>query len=307
MLHRDPLIGRKLVDDPVAAEPSETAILLATERIVRKIIDRLIVDMGHAGLHLKREGKPSIFIPRDNGPGQSGIGVVGDPQGFGFILHFDDGSDGTEDFFSRDREKPRKRRTLRQRIGHLRPCGITVNPALFLLFDVDPADERRRTGDALEFASSPGKGESAFALILFPDTSHFSVGDVLALVRADHTEGALVFLAVFTKTDGGLTVDFCRMNPRMGGSIGMPNEHRPVDHASEDSLTISQILNDSIAVPARGRLARFDGLGLGAAEESRAHDEQGDGRQNELSELHGHSLHIQDRETAAIPAATLAF
>jgi hypothetical protein len=87
VLHGDPLIGRKLVNNPVSLEPPDPTILLATKGIVRQITDRLIVDMGHACLHLKRKGSPAIFIPRDHGSGQPRVGIVGDPQGDGFIVH----------------------------------------------------------------------------------------------------------------------------------------------------------------------------------------------------------------------------
>jgi hypothetical protein len=87
VLHGDPLIGRKLVNNPVSPEPPDPTILLATKGIVRQITDRLIVDMGHACLHLKRKGSPAIFIPRDHGSGQPRVGIVGDPQGDGFIVH----------------------------------------------------------------------------------------------------------------------------------------------------------------------------------------------------------------------------
>ena len=120
--------------------------------------------------------------------------------------------------------------------GHAAP----INLALFLFLDIDAADERHRPGDAFAF------------------------------VRAHHAERALSFLIIFAQPDGGLTVDFRRMNPRVRGSIGMPNEHRAADHAPEDSL------------PGRrprwylGRsnwpsLRRLDGLGLGTLEEPGAH------------------------------------
>lgn len=171
------------------------------------------------------------------------------------------------------RERPSKCRTLRQRIGHVRPCGIAVNPALFLLLDVDAADERRRSRNTLEFAASPGKGKVSFAIILLPDASHLSIRDILAVVRRHDAEGSLPFLFVPAEADDGLTVDFRGMNPRMGGSLGMPDEHGPCDRAPEYSLPCPHILDDAFAVPARGSLARFDGLGLGTAEESRAHNE----------------------------------
>ena len=96
---------------------------------------------------------------------------------------------------------------LRQRGRHGRPSGIPVNLALFLSLDIDAADERHRPRDAFAF------------------------------VRAHHAARALSFLLMFAQPDGGLTVDFRRMNPRMRGSIGTPNEHRPADHAPEDPLT----------------------------------------------------------------------
>ena len=102
MLHRHPLRSRELLDNPVAAEASEPAVLLATEWIVRKIIDWLIVDMGHADFHFERKGQSAIFILRNDGAGQSGIGVIGDPQGFSFIPHLDDRRDWTEDFLFRN-------------------------------------------------------------------------------------------------------------------------------------------------------------------------------------------------------------
>jgi hypothetical protein len=50
MLNRDPLIGREGLDRPVAVEPADPGILLAAERAVGQVDDRLIVDVRRMAL-----------------------------------------------------------------------------------------------------------------------------------------------------------------------------------------------------------------------------------------------------------------
>lgn len=56
MLHGDPLRGRKLFDDPVAAKTPEPAVLLAAERVIGEIVHGLVMEVSHAHLHLERKG-----------------------------------------------------------------------------------------------------------------------------------------------------------------------------------------------------------------------------------------------------------
>ena len=53
----------------------------------------------------------------------------------------------------------------------------------------------------------------------------------------------------------------------------MLHENGPGKSAAKDSVPIPQISDHAFSFPAHGRMARFDGFGLGLIEESHAQDE----------------------------------
>ena len=59
----------------------------------------------------------------------------------------------------------------------------SVELALFLLLNIDPTDERRRPCNALESAPSSEERILADAFIFFPNTSYFSVREVIGIGR----------------------------------------------------------------------------------------------------------------------------
>jgi hypothetical protein len=48
MPHGHPMIARKFVQHPLATEPPEPAVLLATERACRPVVDTVVIHTGHS-------------------------------------------------------------------------------------------------------------------------------------------------------------------------------------------------------------------------------------------------------------------
>src|SRR5690348_13662846 len=84
----------------------------------------------------------------------------------------------------------------------MRPCGISVDQALFFTLDIDSAHERRRPRDTLECAASPGEGILASGIILLSDAAHLSIRHVFAFMRGHDAEGPMLLLFVFADTGG---------------------------------------------------------------------------------------------------------
>src|SRR6266852_7325715 len=81
----------------------------------------------------------------------------------------------------------------------------------------------------------------------------------------------------------------------------MLHQDGPGNSAAKDSVPIpQQIIEHAHSFPAHGRMARLDGFCLGPAEESHTHDEEGDFRDDGLSESHDSSLHIFGAVSSAI-------
>ena len=114
-------------------------------------------------------------------------------------------------------------------------------------------------------------------------------------------EDSLRLLFVLTDMEDRLTIHFGRMNLRRCRAFGkMLHEYGPGNSAAKDSVPIPQIIDHALSLPAHGRMARFDGFSLGPAEESHAHDEQGDCWDDGLSESHDYSLHLYGVVSPAI-------
>src|SRR5438309_6071793 len=67
MLRCDPVVGCKLLDDPITAEPADAAVLLAAKRTGRGVIDRRIIDMSHPRLDGERESQSSRLVATEDG------------------------------------------------------------------------------------------------------------------------------------------------------------------------------------------------------------------------------------------------
>lgn len=55
MLDGHPVIPREFVHDPFAAKPADAAVLFAPERTRWRIVNTMVVHVGHAGLHTQRK------------------------------------------------------------------------------------------------------------------------------------------------------------------------------------------------------------------------------------------------------------
>src|SRR5579859_6298442 len=86
-----PVVACKFAQDPLPTEPPKPAVLLAAEGTRRCVVDTMVVDMGHSGLHLQRESHTTLAIPREHGGRQTVLGLIGDVQRPLFILDLDDG------------------------------------------------------------------------------------------------------------------------------------------------------------------------------------------------------------------------
>ena len=171
--------------------------------------------------------------------------------------------------------------------------SISIDPSLFLLLNIDPADERRCPCNTLESAPSPDERKFAFAFVFLPNTSYFSIREVLAFMDPHDAEGSLPFLCVLTDMDNRLTIYFACMDLGRCRAFGqMLHEQGPGKSAAKGSVPIPQILDHALPLPAHSRMARVDGFCLGPAEESHAHDEEDNCLDDGLSESHDYSLHI---------------
>src|SRR6267143_4726863 len=145
----------------------------------------------------------------------------------------------------------------------------SVDPSLFLLLNIDTADERRRPCNTLESALSPDPRKLAFAFACLSHTAYFSVREVLAFMGLQDAEDSLPFLYILTDIENRLTIHFGFMDLRRFRTFGkMLHEDDPGKSAAKDSVPIPQIIDHTFSFPTHGRMARFDGFGLGTAEES---------------------------------------
>ena len=76
----------------------------------------------------------------------------------------------------------------------------SVDFSLFLFFNIDTGDERRRPCNALRSALSPDPRHLAFAFTCLSRTSYFYVREILALTGPQDAEDRLPFLDILTIT-----------------------------------------------------------------------------------------------------------
>src|SRR5689334_5720349 len=103
VLHRNPVISRERVDGPSSVEPPDTRVLLAAKRTERQIVDRLIVDVSHAGFDASCESQPSLEVTREYGARQSIRCVVRQLQRVLLIGGPNQRRHGAEDLVTRER------------------------------------------------------------------------------------------------------------------------------------------------------------------------------------------------------------
>lgn len=152
--------------------------------------------------------------------------------------------------------------------------GTSVDLSFFLFFNIDPGDERRRPYNTLESALSPDPRHLAFAFAGLSHTADFSVREVIALMGPQDAEDRLPLLYILTDTENRLTIHLGLMDLRRCRAFRkMLHEDGPGQSAVKDSVPIAQIIDHTFAFPTHGRMARFDGFGLGPAEEPQAQDE----------------------------------
>src|ERR1041384_3022183 len=167
----------------------------------------------------------------------------------------------------------------------------SVDFSLILFVNIDSADERRCSHNALESPLSPDPRHLAFAFACFSHTAYFSVCEVLTFMGSQDAEDRLPFLYISIDIENRLTIHFGFMNLRRFRAFGkVLHEDDPGQRAAKDSIPIPQIIDHAFSFPAYSRMACVDGFGLGSTEETEAHDEQDDCRCDQLSELHDDSL-----------------
>jgi hypothetical protein len=181
---------------------------------------------------------------------------------------------------------------LWQRIGHLRPMSTSVDPSRFLLLNINTGDEWRRPCNTLESSPSPDPRHFAFAFAFRSNTSNLYVREVLVFMGSDDADARLRSLLILTNMENRLTIHFALMDLRgCRAHWKMFHEHGSGNRASKDSVPIAQIIDDALSRPTDSRMARFDGFRLGSTEKPHAHEEDGNCRDDELSEWHDDSFH----------------
>src|SRR5258707_7543800 len=98
-----PVITRKFAQDPLSTKPPEPTVLLAAERARRRVVNSMVIYMGHSGLNSQREPNTALAVPREHRGRQAVLGLIGDVQRLLFILDLDDGCYRTEDLVLCDR------------------------------------------------------------------------------------------------------------------------------------------------------------------------------------------------------------
>ena len=90
----------------------------------------------------------------------------------------------------------------------------SLDPPLFLLFDVDCGDEWRRPRNALEASPSPDPYHLAFAFAFCSNASYLDVREVLAFMSPDDADTRFRSLLILTDMKNRLTIHFALMDLR---------------------------------------------------------------------------------------------
>src|SRR5690348_15698382 len=70
MLHRDPVLNREFLHDPLAPEAPESAVFLAAERNIRPV-NAAVIDVCHSRLQARSKCECSFPITGANGAGEA--------------------------------------------------------------------------------------------------------------------------------------------------------------------------------------------------------------------------------------------
>lgn len=173
--------------------------------------------------------------------------------------------------------------------------GASMDPSGFSLLNIDAGDERRRARNSLESSLSPDPCHIAFAFAFHSGTSNLDVCEILVM-GPDEADARLGSLLILTDMENRLTIHYAFMDLRRCRAYRkMLHEHGSGNLASKHSVPIAQIVDDALSRPTHGRMTRFDGCGLGSAEEPQAYDEESDCQDDELSESHNDPFHNRRR------------
>jgi len=88
----------------------------------------------------------------------------------------------------------------------------SVDPSLFLLFNIDIGDEWRRPRDTLESSPAPDPGHLALAFTFHSNTSYLYVREVLAFMGADDADARFRALLILTDMENRLAIHFALMD-----------------------------------------------------------------------------------------------
>src|SRR5258708_39443605 len=86
-----PVISGKFAQDPLPAEPPKPTVLLAAEGTCRRVVDTMVIHMGHSGLNLQREPHTAFAVPGEHRGPPAVLGLIGDVQRLLCILDLDNG------------------------------------------------------------------------------------------------------------------------------------------------------------------------------------------------------------------------
>ena len=95
----------------------------------------------------------------------------------------------------------------------------------------------------------------------------------------DNADARLWSLLILTDMENRLTIHLAFVDLRRRRAHGkVLHENVSGNRAAKNSVPVAQIIDDALSRPTHGRMARVDGCCLGSAEQSDAHDENGDHR-----------------------------
>ena len=86
MANGDPMISRKLADNPFAAKAAETAILLPSKWSSKRFGEGGVVYVGHASLYSQRKPSASLDVAGKYRTGQPISGIIRNAKCFRFSM-----------------------------------------------------------------------------------------------------------------------------------------------------------------------------------------------------------------------------
>ena len=98
MLHRYPVRRGEFVNDPIATETPDAAVLLATEGSGCSVIHAATIYVRHSRFDLQRKTQAASLVAAKNGTGQAVLGRISNLQCLALPVHSDDWSNRTKRF-----------------------------------------------------------------------------------------------------------------------------------------------------------------------------------------------------------------